>query len=141
MSERAGGRELGSASLELVLLTPVLVLLLLLVVLGGRYAQARADVDAAARDSARAGSIARDAEAARVAADTAARARLDEGGVTCRSLVVDLDTTDFRAGGRVVATVTCAVDLSDLTGLAVPSERTFVAEFASPIDAFRRVSE
>ena len=48
----------GSASLELVLVTPVVLLLLLFVVCAGRLAEARADVDRAARDAARAASIA-----------------------------------------------------------------------------------
>ncbi len=133
-------RDAGSASLELVLLTPLLLLLLLFVVLGGRYAQARADVDAAARDAARAGSFARDPSSAKAAAGEAARSRLTEGGVTCRVLDVSLDTSDFRAGGSVAATVTCTVDLSDLTGLGVPVSRTISANFAEPIDEFRRTS-
>jgi len=133
-------RDAGSASLELVLLTPLLLLLLLFVVLGGRYAQARADVDAAARDAARAGSFARDPSSAKAAAGEAARSRLTEGGVTCRVLDVSLDTSDFRAGGSVAATVTCTVDLSDLTGLGVPVSRTISANFAEPIDEFRRTN-
>ena len=131
-------RDEGSATLELVLLTPLLLLLLLLVVLGGRYAQARADVDAAARDAARAASIARDSSSATSAASDAARSRLTEGGVTCRTLDVSLDTSDFRAGGSVMATIACTVDLSDLTGLGVPVSRTLSATFVEPVDEYRR---
>lgn len=134
-------RDAGSASLELVLLTPLLLLLLLFVVLGGRYAQARADVDAAARDAARAGSISREPDSAKTNAIDAARSRLTEGGVTCRTLDVVLDTADFRAGGSVAATVTCTIDLSDLTGLKVPTSRTISATFSEPIDAYRRTGE
>ncbi len=46
-------RERGSASVELVLMTPVLIVLLLFVVALGRLAAARGEVDAAARDVAR----------------------------------------------------------------------------------------
>lgn len=129
--------ERGSASLELVLLTPAIVLLLLLVVMGGRYAQARGDVDAAARDAARAASIARGPDSAAAGGEAAAQARLREGGVTCRNMTVGLDTTQFRAGGSVVATVTCMVDLGDLTGLKLPASRTFTATFAEPVDTYR----
>ncbi len=52
-------RERGSAAVELVLATPVLVALMLLAVAGGRLASARGEVDAAARDAARAASIGR----------------------------------------------------------------------------------
>ena len=131
-------RDDGSATLELVLLTPLLLLLLLLVVLGGRYAQTRADVDAASRDAARAASLARDSSSAKSAASDAARSRLTEGGVMCRTLDVSVDTSDFRAGGNVVSTVACTVDLSDLTGLGVPVSRTLSATFAEPIDEYRR---
>ena len=127
----------GSAATELVLLTPALVAMLLLVVMGGRYAQARADVDAAARDAARAGSIARGPDSASADGEDAARARLHEGDVTCRTLNVVLDTADFRAGGSITATVTCIVDLADLSGLKLPASRTFTASFTEPVDVYR----
>jgi Flp pilus assembly protein TadG len=134
---RADDTQQGSASVELVLLTPVIVLLLFLVVLGGRFVQARADIDAAARDAARAGSIARNADSARADGEAAARARIDEGGVTCRTLNVALDVTAFRAGGSVTATVSCSVDLGDLAGLRLPSSRILSATFTEPVDAYR----
>ena len=130
-------RDRGSASLELVLLTPLLLALLLLVVLGGRYAQARADVDSAARDAARAGSLERSSAAAADAATEAAERRLAARDIVCTDLVVDLGDTDFRPGGEVKVTVSCAVDLSDLTGLGVPSSVTFDSTFSEPIDVFR----
>ena len=57
-------RDRGSASLELVLLTPVLLALLLLVVTAGRYGAARSDVDAAGRDAAAPASLERSVPAA-----------------------------------------------------------------------------
>ena len=132
-----GRGDSGSAATELVLLTPALVAMLLLVVMGGRYANARADVDAAARDAARAGSIARGPDSASADGEDAARARLHEGDVTCRTLNVVLDTAEFRAGGSVTATVSCTVDLGDLTGLALPTSRTFTASFTEPVDVYR----
>src|SRR5260221_12133566 len=137
MLGRCAPRDEGSSALELVLLTHAIVLLLLFVVMGGRYAQAREDVDAAARDAARAGSIARGRDAAVTAGEVAARARLVEGGVTCRALTVALDTVDFRAGGLVSATVTCQVDLGDLTGLRLPVSRAFTATFTEPVTTYR----
>jgi Flp pilus assembly protein TadG len=52
--------ERGSVSIELVLLTPVLVAMLLLVVAFGRIQNARADVEAAARAAARVDTTRRD---------------------------------------------------------------------------------
>ena len=129
----------GSASLELVLVTPVVVVLLLFVVFVGRVAQARADVDRAARDAARAASIARTSEAARSQGDSAARATLAAGGVSCQRLDVTIDVVQFRAGGTVDATVTCTIGLGDLAMLDVPGSRTVASTFTEPVDTYRGI--
>lgn len=130
----------GAATTELVLLTPVLVLMLLFVVALGRIASARADVDAAARDAARAAANARSPLAARSDGEQAARAELTDGGVTCRQLTVDISTADFRPGGTTTATVACAVDLGDLGALRLPASRTITASFIAPVDLYRGVT-
>lgn len=131
--------ESGSMSVELVLLTPVLLALVLLVVAGGRLAQARSDVDGAARDAARAASMARDSVTAAAAGTDAARATLHEGHVSCRHLEVDVDTAAFAAGGTVTASVSCTVELGDLTGLALPGTRLVSAKFTEAVDTYRGV--
>lgn len=137
---RCGADERGAATTELVLLAPVLILMLLFVVALGRIAGTRQDVDAAARDAARAAANARSADAARTDGDAAARVTLDAGGISCRTLLVDIATSDFRAGGIVTAKVSCTVDLGDLTGLRMPASRTITASFAAPVDQYRGVS-
>ena len=129
--------DTASASVELVLLTPIFLVLLLLVVAGGRMALARERVDAAARDAARSGTIARTAEQARAAAVSAATSRLDGEAVDCRNLDVAVDTQAFAPGGSVTATVTCTVDLDDLTLLGVPGSRTVTARAVETVDRFR----
>lgn len=129
--------ERGSASVELVLMAPVLILLMLFVVLVGRLGQARADLDRAARDAARAASLARTSDAAHERAAAAARATLADGGVSCRTMTIDLDADAFAPDGSVHATVGCSVDLADLSLLAVPGSRTITATFSQPVDAFR----
>jgi len=141
-ARRAAGRpgaagEAGGATIELVLCTPLLLGLLMLAVLAGRVAQTRAEVDGAARDAARAASIARDPAAASRAAHQAAAATLGQRGVTCRALTVTTDTGAFRAGGVVAVTITCTIDLADLSLLHVPGSRTVTARFVEPLDAFR----
>ncbi len=64
--------ERGVAVLELVLLVPAFLLLVYVVVGLGRLGLAREDIDAAARDAARAGSMARSAGDAEAAAGAAA---------------------------------------------------------------------
>src|SRR5262245_2166838 len=123
--------EHGSATAELVLLTPLVVGLLLMVVAFGRFAQSRAEVDQAARDAARAASIARTGAAARTAAEQAAATSLETGGVSCRTMTVDLDLTDFHPGGNVAARIACITDLADVSLLGLPGSKTFSATAVS----------
>jgi Flp pilus assembly protein TadG len=141
--------ERGSATVELVLVTPLLLALTLFAVLAGRLTEARAEVDGAARDAARAASIARDPAAARAAsiardpaaaraaAHASATATLAERHLTCRALQVRTDTSAFRAGGHVAVQLACTVDLGDLSLLRVPGTRTIQTRFVAPLDTFR----
>jgi Flp pilus assembly protein TadG len=129
--------QAGGATVELVLCTPLLLGLLLFAVLAGRVAEARGEVDAAARDAARAASITRDAGSATLAARAAAAAALGQRGVTCRTLDLTVDTQAFHAGGMVAVTLACTVDLEDLSLLRVPGSRTVTARFVEALDTFR----
>lgn len=124
-------------SAELVILTPLLILLLLFVVVVGRLASARLDVDGAAAQAARAASLARSPAAARSAARQTATAALAGQRVSCAQLAVAVDTTAFAPGGSVAVTVSCAVDLSQLTGLRLPARETVADRFVAPIDVYR----
>lgn len=129
--------EHGSATAELVILTPLLILLLLFVVSLGRLAGARADVDGAAAQAARAASIARSPAVAEASAQQTASSALSSQHITCAHLDVSVDTTDFVPGGSVAVTVSCAVNLSDLTGLHLPVTETVANRFVEPIDTYR----
>lgn len=132
--------EEGSATAELAILTPLLILFLLLVVAFGRLAGARIEVDGAAAQAARAASIARSPATATTAAEQTASSALSSQHVTCAHLAVAVDTADFVPGGSVGVTVSCAVDLSTLTGLHLPVTETLSNRFVEPIDAYRSVS-
>ncbi len=131
---RLGDR--GSAAVEVVLVTPVLLVLLLFMVQLGRFAVARTDLDGAARDAARAASLERSLPAAGASARTAAESTLASREVTCRTLDMSLDA-DFSPGGWVAAEVSCTVDLSELSLLAVPGTKSMSSRFVSPLEAFR----
>lgn len=133
---RAHG-ERGSVTAELVLLTPLLILVLVFVVALGRLASARLQVDSAAGQAARAASLARDPTTATQLATTTASQTLTGQHHTCAQLTVDVDTTAFRPGGWVAVTVSCAVDLSDLSGLRLPSVETVTSRFVEPLDTYR----
>ena len=134
---RPESRERGSAAAELVLVTPFLILLLLFAVAAGRLVQARLDVDSAAQQAARAASLARTPQAAAAQAQQVAQAALAGQSVTCDPAVVTPDLGDFTPGGEVTVTVTCTVNLSDLSLLHIPGSETITAAFTSPIDTYR----
>jgi Flp pilus assembly protein TadG len=134
---RLRGDETGSVTAELVLLTPLLILLLLFVVGLGRLSGARLDVDGAAAQAARAASIARDPTTATAMAQQTATAALGSDHVTCAQLIVNTDTSQFIPGGSVAVTVTCSVSLSDLTGLRLPASEQISDRFVAVIDQYR----
>ena len=136
---RLGG-EAGAVATELVLLTPLLILMLLFVVALGRLAGARLEVDGAAAQAARAASIARDpATATAMAAQTAAAA-LGSDHVTCAHLTVSTDIAGFAPGGQVAVTVTCTVDLADMVGLRLPAAQSITSTATSVVDTYRQAS-
>jgi Flp pilus assembly protein TadG len=129
--------ESGSATVELAVLAPVLVLLLLFVVSAGRLVLARQEVDAAANDAARAASIAESPGYAVQAADDAASADLAGHGMTCSPLSSSVDMSRFAPGGSVTVQVRCTASLEGLSQLRLPGSQTLVASSTAPIDLYR----
>ena len=134
---RLAGKESGAVATELVLLTPLLLVMLLFVVALGRMVSGRLDVDGAAAQAARAASIARDPSTATAMAQQAATTALGSDHVTCGHLTVTTDTADFVPGGQVSVTVTCTVDLANLVGLRLPAAETLSSTATSVIDTYR----
>lgn len=134
-------RSRGAVSLELVLLTPIFLLLLDVAVYGGRLTASQSQVDAAAHAAARAASLQRSASAATAAADQVATDTLAAGGgPSCVAFHVTVDTTAFRAGGTVTATVQCDIAVHDLSWLPLPGTRTVTGNSTSAIDVYRSTS-
>jgi Flp pilus assembly protein TadG len=138
----------GSMSLELAIMTPILVGFMLLMVSLGRIVEAQSQVDGAARDAVRAASIARErlaaGNAARLAARTTLSGRPDNGGAARREWCMggpttSVDLTDWAPGGQVTVTVTCKVDLSGLSLIAVAPTKTVTGTATAPLDTLRRV--
>ncbi|MHB1615125.1 MAG: TadE/TadG family type IV pilus assembly protein, partial [Actinomycetes bacterium] len=107
------GNDAGSFTLELAVLAPALLALLSLVIAAGRVELAGGAIDAAARDGARAASLARSAPAAQSAAQSIARDSLSRQHIDCQSLTVAADTSGFTAAlgtpASVRVHVTCRV--------------------------------
>ncbi len=125
------GTELGSMTVEFVILAPVMLLLMLFLVLCGLVIEAHGKVDGAARDAVRAASIARTAPEAQANALQAARGDLRR---SCSATPATRVTGFGPASTQVVVRVTCQVDLRfisfgsiTVTGSAVAPLDTFVA--------------
>jgi len=129
--------QAGSTSLEVVVLTPAMILLVLLLVIGGRLAETRIAVQGAARSAARSASFERTPGKAMDAAQTSAESSLKDRKLTCNPMNIVTDTGDFRPGGIVRVTVECTVDLADLRALSVGPTKLVRASFSEPIDRFR----
>ena len=133
--------ERGSAVIETVIGLPAFLLFVALIIFAGRMAIAHQAVEAAANSAARSASISRTQGEAEAAASTAATATLASQGLTCASTALSVDTTGFAASvgtpAQVTATVTCEVDLADLSVPGVPGSKTVTATMRSAIDTYR----
>ncbi|MEU5930612.1 TadE/TadG family type IV pilus assembly protein [Streptomyces antimycoticus] len=127
----------GSAAVELVLVTPLLLLVLMTVVALGRLADARLVVADTAHQAARAASLARTEAAARTGARSTAQAALHHAGAGCSHPTVALITSGLQPGGSVTAKVTCTVALHHLTHTGMPGRVTVSGTASSPVDVHR----
>lgn len=125
-------------SVEVVLLIPVLFLMTLLVVAGGRYVAAKSDVDAAARDAARAASMERTADDARAAARRVAELGAGSGS-ECRVEHIDPQFRPGNEGGHVTVRLRCEVSHSGLGLIGLHGTYTMRAESRAPLDSYRRI--
>lgn len=129
--------EQGSMSVEMVVLTPVLVGCILTIAGGARFVEAADQVGSAASIAARAASLEATPETAAAAGRAAAERALQDRGRSCGDLDVEIDTSAFRAGGAVRARVTCRTDLEDLAGFGLPGSKTFSASAVAPLEQHR----
>jgi len=130
-------RDDGSLTVEMVLLTPLILAVFCFVVGLGRLDEAHGQLVGAARDAARAASDARTPAEATTAATNAAHLDLTTSGFTCRDVSVHVDTHDFIPGGLVDVTVTCTTNLSDVTIGGMPGAKTLTAAASAPLDTYR----
>ena len=133
----AAGGDRGSATVQVTLLAPLLVLVLLFVVLCQRLGVAQLDLDTAAHTAARAASLARTLPAAHTGARSAALGSLAAHRLTCHHPTIHADLDGLEPGGTVTVTIGCTVGLSDLTLLAIPGHRRLQSTAVSPIDTWR----
>jgi Flp pilus assembly protein TadG len=140
-SSVSGVADRGSATVELTLIAPALLLLLAAIVLAGRVALAGGAVEQAAAAGARAASLARNPTTATTAARAAVRAALAGQDLRCQKVTVTIDTAGYTVPlgqpAAVAVRVDCVVRLADLSLPGVPGSRTVTATTTSPLDPNR----
>ncbi len=128
-------KDFGSAAMELVLLTPVLVVLMLFIVFAGRAGEGMSELRHAADQGARAAS-----QVARSRMESAARSAvlrdLRTSGSSCVNPSVSLTTDSTLDGSFVTVSVTCTIS-DDGLGLLRAGRRSIRATSTEIIDRFR----
>jgi Flp pilus assembly protein TadG len=120
-------------AVEVVILAPVLMMFVMLVVAGGRYVGVEGDIQAAARDAARAAALESTSGAAEQAARATVAASLD--GSDCQVGY----NADFRPDGTVSVRITCDVPYGDLALIGLPGHVTIDTESHVRLDPYRRL--
>lgn len=131
----------GSATIELVVWAPLLVLILFTIYWVGRYTIADHAVSQVAANAARAASLSVDPATAQAAAETAARDSVADQDLRCTTLQVTVDvagfTTPIGLPAQVSVAIACTVDNSDLVWSGIPGNPTLTGDAVSPLDQYR----
>lgn len=129
----------GGMTVELVVLTPVVVLFALVAIALGRYQSARQEVTDAAHAGAEAASVVAAPGQASASATDASTSALRQQPHMCQDPLVRTDTSSFVPGGFVRVNVSCQVQLSDLLVPGLPGTVHVEVTQSAPIDPFRVV--
>ncbi len=127
-------------SVELAVIAPGLIALLLLIGAGGRVVEVQGHIDGAARDAARAASLAQSPGQADQLALQAAQA--DLGSTSwCTGGSVTAQVSGFPAGAvaegtDVTVTVQCSIDMSPFELLGFGQTMQFTGTGVAPLDTF-----
>jgi Flp pilus assembly protein TadG len=140
----AGRAERGSMAVEFVVVAPAFALLLLLVSAGGQWVSITGQVGGAARDAARAASVARSPADAVAQAQLAASQDLPglcSGSSGGRPQVTIMPVSGghpaaFANASGIEVRVACDARLSAFALVGFPSQQTFTATGVAPLDTF-----
>lgn len=127
--------ERGSATVETVVLVPVLVALVLFAVYAGRSTQAMGQIRHAADQGARAASLVRVSRMQQVGRQ-AVLENLTENGSPCTNVMVNVAVDTESSSRAVLVEVECEVSLAGLELLNL-GRRTIEAESVEVIDVWR----
>jgi Flp pilus assembly protein TadG len=131
----------GSVAVEIALLAPTLVLVLGLLVAGGRLWFARTTVVEAAQTSARAASLARSPGEAAAMGTEAGHASMTTAGLRCASSSVRVSTAAFGVPvgtpATVTSDVTCSVPFGDVLLPGMPGSLQLSGRGSAALDTYR----
>lgn len=130
--------ERGESSVAaLILLVPVALGTVLLFSFWGRQSETSLVVTHAAETGARTAALARNPATANAAAVRAVTVSLSAAGTACTDGPnVTVTADEWKPGGIVTVTVSCAVGRSDLAAISAPA-RTISATSKAVVDAYR----
>jgi Flp pilus assembly protein TadG len=138
---RSKPNERGAVTVELVLVVPALVIMLGLLIAGGRLWFARVTVTEAAQSSARSASLARSASEATQVGQAAGAQSLSTAGLACSSQLVQVKTSAFGVEvgnpATITATVSCQVSFGDLLLPGMPGSIALTRTGYSALDTYR----
>lgn len=142
MRRRCLRSERAAVAVEFAVIVPVLLLLIGVVIAGGRMAITNQTVQQMADSAARAASLARTATEARADADLVVHSDARDAGLKCvGGIKSSVDTGGFSAAlgqaADVSVTVRCGVALGDLLVPGLPGTWFASAEATSPLDRYR----
>ena len=129
----------GSLTVELVVLTPVLVVVALAILVFGRMSEARQQVVEASRAGAEAAAVLPTVGTAQWVGAINAVVNLIGRTHTCAHVTITTDTSHFVAGGTVTVHVACQVLLSDIGFPGVPGSTVVRSSATAPLDPYRSV--
>lgn len=131
----------GSAALELVVLVPAIMLILGLLLAGGRVWFVRAAVTDAAESAARAASLARSPQQAVIAARSVVDASVSDSDLHCSSVDLQVSTGAFAVPvgqpASITSEVTCIATFGDIFLPGMPGSMTIRATGQSALDTHR----
>jgi TadE-like protein len=126
--------DAGWMSVEMVLMTPVMVAFLLLVIAFGRYVAVRGEVESASRDAVRAASMERNSQAAVNSAQNTAAAAMNSRW-SCQPAQLG---GNFAAGETITVHLECSASLSGLGLIGLPGSVSVDGDSSAPLDLYRR---
>lgn len=131
----------GSVSVELALLVPALIVMLSLLIAGGRLWFARTTVNEAAQAAARSASLARSSGEGQADGSSAGRQSLSTAGLDCVEQSVSVNTGAFGVPvgtpATITSTVTCSVPFGDLLLPGMPGSISLTGTGSSALDTYR----